>query len=424
MTTGDHEASRKFSSDVVWNVAGLGLAGVCGIALNFFIGLSYGSAALGSFNQVFAAYILLSQLGSFGTQHSVLKYVAASDDPAERAHLTTSALLLGLVSSAAATLIFLAIASPMAWLLDSSETEIGMWVAAPGLFFFGLNKITLANLNGRRRMRWFAVFQGGRFVIMLAAALVLWRIGIAGAELPALISVAEAIVFLVSIVVIRTDIRRMARSVLSRLIREHARFGGKSLMSGMLIEINTRVDILMLGYFASDALVGAYSFASILAESLAQLGVVLRNNYNPILVRLLGSEKWDELSKIVRRGKRLTYLAVTSLAVIAGVVYYLAIPWFTDDPLIIASWRVFAILLAGVAVSSGFQPFQQLLIVAGLPGWHTVMITTVLAFNIVANSVLIVFWSDLGAAAATALAGLYSVFALRYFVKKKLSYRL
>ena len=56
----------KFSRDVIWNIASLGVAGVFGVAINIVIGLVYGSAALGVFNQVFALYLLLSQFVLFG----------------------------------------------------------------------------------------------------------------------------------------------------------------------------------------------------------------------------------------------------------------------------------------------------------------------------------------------------------------------
>ena len=58
--------STKFRRDVLYNVAGLGVAGVCGILLNFLIGTLYDAAALGIFNQVFATYIIFAQFAVLG----------------------------------------------------------------------------------------------------------------------------------------------------------------------------------------------------------------------------------------------------------------------------------------------------------------------------------------------------------------------
>jgi O-antigen/teichoic acid export membrane protein len=60
----------------------------------------------------------------------------------------------------------------------------------------------------------------------------------------------------------------------------------KSFFSNVLLQMNTRIDVLVLGLFWSDHIVGIYSFAATLAEGVYQLLVVLRTNYNPMLVRL------------------------------------------------------------------------------------------------------------------------------------------
>ena len=124
------------------------------------------------------------------------------------------------------------------------------------------------------------------------------------------------------------------------------------------------------------------------------------------------------------RGRRLAYLGIGSIGTLAVLVYAYSISWFTADPMIIDSWRVFAILIAGVVVSAGYQPFQQLLMVGGFPGWHTLMVLSVLLVNVVANMILIEVFFDVGAALATAIAGLYSVVALKIFVRRVLRFPL
>lgn len=71
-------ATHKFRRDLRWSLAALGLTGACGLALNTLIGVTYGKEALGVFNQVFAAYILLSQLAVLGVHFSTLKHLSES----------------------------------------------------------------------------------------------------------------------------------------------------------------------------------------------------------------------------------------------------------------------------------------------------------------------------------------------------------
>ena len=65
----------------------------------------------------------------------------------------------------------------------------------------------------------------------------------------------------------------------------------------MLIELNTRVDIIMIGIFMSDEKVGIYSFAALFAEGFYQLLIVLQNILNPLMARNFSESKLDEIYK-------------------------------------------------------------------------------------------------------------------------------
>src|SRR5690242_5229198 len=111
--------SDTFSRDVWWNVVSLGIAGVCGVAVNYLVGVEYGASVLGVFNQVFAIYIVVSQLAVLGVHSSVVYHVAASHDPEEKRAIVTSALVVTLALSLAMGAVFLALAAPLGWMLDS-----------------------------------------------------------------------------------------------------------------------------------------------------------------------------------------------------------------------------------------------------------------------------------------------------------------
>ena len=51
----------------------------------------------------------------------------------------------------------------------------------------------------------------------------------------------------------------------------------------VLIELNTKVDILMIGFFMGDYNVGIYSFAALFGEGFYQLLIVLQNVLNPFI---------------------------------------------------------------------------------------------------------------------------------------------
>jgi O-antigen/teichoic acid export membrane protein len=192
----------------------------------------------------------------------------------------------------------------------------------------------------------------------------------------------------------------------------------------MLSELNTRVDVLILGYFARDAVVGAYSFAAILAEGLYQLLIVLRTNYAPLVIRLWAEGRRADLVQMVRRARNRTYLGAIGLGIMAAAGYWLAVPWLTSDPEIAASGPYFAVLIAGMVASAGYAPFQPLLLYAGFPGWHTVLMVGIIAINAIGNLLLIPVLGPIGAALATAIAFVLCVFTLRAMVAQRLAIRI
>lgn len=410
--------------DVVWNVGSLAIAGVCGIVLNILIGIYYGPEALGIFNQVFAFYILFSQVAVLGFQYSVLTYVAATNDPEERKAITTTALVITAAVAAGFSLVLWLSAGLVGDILDSPEVTRGVLYTVPGVFFFALSKVSLACLNGVRRMRWYAIFFGGRFVLMIAAFGICAALEVDRAVLPVILTLAEATTFLLSLPTIRRQLGRVPREAFRLWARKHVHFGTKGLAAGVLTELNTRVDVLILGVYTSDEVVGAYSFAAILAEGAFQLLVVLRTNYAPILIRLWAEGKRDELVAMVERARIRIYLGSLVVGALSVGGYVLFLPLLTDEPELLVSWQYFAVLMAGIVASAGYAPFQAMLLYAELPGWHTWMTVGIVAINAVGNVILIQAIGPVGSALATAIAFVAGVVLLRGLSRRKLQLRI
>lgn len=394
---------KQFSRDVVWNIASLGVAGLCGIALNALIGLVYDEAALGVFNQVFAAYILFAQLAALGVHYSVLQRVASTSDPDEQGSELVSALVVTLAIGSVAAVAFAAAAPVVSDLLASDGVGRGMRFAAAGVLCFALNKVCLAALNGLGRMRAYALLQGGRVVLLLVAFGGCVALDADAAALPIVFTVGEAITLGCALLALR-DLLGRPRRDLRRRAGEHVSFGARGFMSGVLTELNTRVDVMMLGYFSSDAVVGVFSFAAILAEGIFQILIALRTNYAPVCTRLLAAEDRGELVAMVRRGRDRTYLLGVPVAGLAVLAYWLGGELLSGHPVIAESWPYFAVLLAGMAAAAGYVPFSTLLLYARRPGAFTWLTLAVLMVNVVANAILIPAVGPIGAALGTALA--------------------
>lgn len=393
---------RKFRIDVLWNVASLGVLGASGIVLNVIIAGTVGAEALGIFNQVFAVYIFLSQLSVGGVHLSVMKHV--SHQPEEHdvcASITVSALAVcSLLATAFAVLTWLA-SGAVGRLFDSPGVATGLVLVSPGLVFFAFNKVLLNGLNGASAMRPYAVFQALRFVLILLGVLTIIAFEGPGTYLAASLTAAEMVLFPCLAIFTHRRLWPLWPSMVRRSwLREHLSFGARGLLSGALNEINTRVDILMLGYFTSDAAVGIYSVAAIMAEGFSQLSIVLRRNVDPILGECFARNDLRQIEAQARRLRRWFWPAMIAIGIVAVTLYPVAMDVLLGGDFG-ASNRLFAILMLGVVLNASYRPFLGILLQSGHPGRHTLLVAVLVAANALGNGLLIPWLGATGAAIAT-----------------------
>lgn len=414
----------KFQSDVVWNVASLAVLGIAGLALNVLIGEHWDESTLGVFNQALAAYTFFSMAAVGGIDRSALRAVAEAGPDRARAAaaawatLVPTALLAAVVAAA-----YWFARWPIARLLESDGVARAIEASAPGLFFFALNKVLLAIVNGERRMRAFAVYQSLRYLGILVALFAAMRADLDGDRLMVVFTASEACLFVVAGLDVSRGLR-FAPSGWTSEVRGHVVFGAKSAFSGVLLELNAKVDVWMIGIVMSDAAVGVYTYAAMLAEGLYQLVVVLQNVYNPILARHIAAGERDAVHEVVRRGRTWSWLGITVVAAVAVAAFPLALSIVGARPEFSGAHWPFAVLAGGIALASGYLPFGQMLLMGGRPATHTVLMATTVLANVVGNAILIPRYGIVGAAAATAVSMALSVVLLRVLVRAKLDIRM
>ena len=404
----------KFGQDVLWNVVSFGIMAACGIGINLIIGRWYSPDVLGVFNQTYAIFVIASQFAVAGIHLSVVKYVAQySDKPNIYRPMNTAALLLAsLFAGISCTALGLSSSQIGRW-FDSPGLAAGILYIVPGLFFFSINKILLSILNGLSRMRIYAVYQSLRYLTIIAGLLGIASLQLPGESLMFSFTVAELVVFVAMLPALFREFALPAIRTLRKDLRVHFDFGMRSFLSNVFLQTNNRVDILILGLFWSDRTVGIYSFAAILVDGIFQLPVVLRTNYNPVLVRLISENQLEALKATANKGVRITYAAMLVICLFALLCFPLGALVVSHSTDYLRSWPILAILLTGLTLGSGYIPFSNILLQAGRPGLHTIMVGLWVLSNLVLNLLLVPFYGIWGAAIATALA--YALLAV--FVK-------
>lgn len=415
-------AAGGYRAAVGWNFLSTLFSGICGFVVLLVMGGVYGSELLGVFNQVYAFYIVCSQFAAFGIHLSLAKHLAEHEqDGSLRRVVLSSGFLLSFVVA----LFF----SSLLWLsrgavgyFFSPRVGFGVGIVSLGVFFFSLNKSLLYSLNGMRFFKEYALFQSLRFFFMLGTLVALIVLGVDGVYTPGIFPVAEGLLFLCLVVFCRRDFC-FAASAFPSLIewgRRHLFFGLKSSGGHILLLVNTRIDVLFLGFFTDDRSVGIYSMAAIVAEASCQLPTVFRTVYTPDIVKFVAERRVNDLAQLVRRSRLLLWGTMFVVAIVGYSFIDLALPVLTGRLEYSEAASLFLVLMVGVVVASGYMPFGFILLNGGYPGVHSLMMLLLVLLNCAGNLWLVPLWGGIGAAWATSFANVCSLLLLKSLTRRYL----
>lgn len=409
----------KFIQGVLWNFASLAVLTVCGILLNLIIAWNYSTSVLGVFNQVYAIYIVASQFAVIGIHLSVLKHTSEfCEDRAETHHILMSGIFLSAFFSIITCSLLWILRTWIGKVFQSPDIEIGIIFITPGLFFFSINKVLLSYLNGLSKIKEFAIFQSTRYVLLILCLILLISKNVDGSQLPLIFTVSEFLLFITMLIKLPEIFRPITIKKLSEWISRQFKFGMRGFLSNVLLDLNTRVDILILGYLATDSVVGIYSLAVVLIEGLYQFPIALRVNYAPILVSMIKQDKKEELLALIQKGKSISFKLMTIIGIFSIAIFPLGFLFYGAQSEFLQSWPPFIILMVSLIFCSGYLPFSNIILQAGFPGRHTLMILIQVTMNILLNFLLASWLGAIGSAIATGISLLLLIPLIKIFTKK------
>jgi O-antigen/teichoic acid export membrane protein len=392
--TQDSQA-RRLDVGVFWNLGSLAILGLSGFLMLALIERCYDAETLGRFQLIWGVYVVLSQLGVGGLDRSVLRAVSQARGSPERIRrLAWGALAPGLLLSAGVALTLVSLRGTFAaWQGSPELVEMALY-AAPGLFCFSVNKILLGVVNGLERMRAFAVYQSLRYLAMPAGVWLCSAAGLPGSRVTLLFALAEGLLLAILVFEFLATVGGPRRGALAES-SAHLRFGVRGLLAGVILELNTRLDVIMLGRFLpEDASIGIYSLA------------------------LIGDRAG--LSALIQRGRRQGFLLLAGLGAMAALGYPLGADLLMGDPAYRGGWLPFGLMIAGTVSAAAWLPFGQILLMGNRPGLHSAYMLSILAVNGVGNALLIPRFGLAGAALGTALSLAWSGQALRWLARRSL----
>ncbi|MCP5172547.1 MAG: oligosaccharide flippase family protein [Pseudomonadales bacterium] len=416
---------HKLNRDISWTLGSFVILAVSGIVINLVVAGFRDAAALGVFNQSYAIYIITSQIAVFGIHYSVLRHAAFYEkNPEERGSLLFTSVVMSIFLGFLAAVILFFSSEKIGVILDSDITGRAIGYAAFGLLFFPLNKVLLSYLNGLRYMKAFSILQASRYVLVM-----LWVAIVATSDMDFALStlgffVAESSTVVLAVIYLIFKKECKALKFNRRWVSRHFSFGAKGLLAGMFVEMNSRIDVLLIGFFLSDELVGIYSFAAMLVDGLYHVLAMVRINFNPVLVGCLRDYDWSSAQKLLRKSKILGYPATLIMSILISVAFWVLTSLLIPEKGLASGIYPLTILLAGLTIISAYIPFDNLLMVSGRPGWQTFQHMTVVVSNVILNLSLVPIFGLAGAALATASSYIVGTLMLMFMVDRLLKWKL
>jgi O-antigen/teichoic acid export membrane protein len=416
---------QKLTRDITYSIGGFAVLAASGVVINLVVSVARDAAALGMFNLAYAVYIIVSQFAVWGIHYSVLRHTAFYKDlPRERGSMLCTAVALALALGALAVALTVWAEPFFAQMFSSVDTGHAIRNAAFGLLLFPVNKVLLAYLNGLRQMKAFSILQALRYSVIMAVVSGVAVSSVSMTQATLAFFVAELATTLAAcIALIRLNL--FAFFVFSKpWVRRHLTFGSKGLMAGMFAEVNSRVDVLLIGFFLTDRATGIYSFAAMLADGLYQLLTIVRINFNPILVAAVKDGDWTGAKRLRQQAGTYVRPIMLGLSTLLVGAFYGFTTWAVPGKGLQEGLPVLLILLAGLNVIAILVPFDNLLMVSGHPAYQTAQQMATVAANAIVAAVLLPMMGVEGAAVGTAASYLCGIAMLVFFANRLLRWNL
>ncbi len=402
-------------SDFGWTFSAFAAVGLSGLAINQVIATQLGVTALGRYNMLLAVVIIGGQIGAMGIHSSVLFHTPkARSDGTLTSEVVCSGVLATIVTSTVSTLSIYIGGEVILRSVDNFYYLDGLRAVAIGLFLFPINKTLLAHINGLQRIPTFSILFSGRFILLAVSAAVATYNVDSDQFLPWTITIAEGAIFVGLILANRSEIAGLSQwRNFRKMFNRHLHYGRKGFLGTTLLDLNTRLDIILLGLISGTRSVGVYSIASLFAEGLYQAAMVPRYNFDPVVTSLFVQDKIGELQETIAKAKRRIYLVALPVVAICNLLYPIIVEFLFSKELSDESWPVFLILSLGVGLSAGYIPFTNILQQSGFPGHQSLLLVAMTITNLALNIALIPFFDVKGAAIATAVSWVSIIVYLR-----------
>lgn len=251
-------------------------------------------------------------------------------------------------------------------------------------------------------MKAYAVFQSLRYFFIAAAILVMGLLKVEGRFLTYAFTFAEALLLFIMLIYLN-GIRMLGGKVKQEYLLAHIRFGTKILPANMVVELNTKVDIICLGFLVkNDSVIGIYSFAILFAEGFYQIYIVIRRSINPKLTEAYAGRRLEEEFTSLDKGLKKCFKWLSPFLMMAVTGFYCVVCLVLGREYFEGT-KYLIVICAAMAANGRNIVYGNIFSQLGLPVIESGINVITVFSNFVMNLCFILLCGTMGALAATAV---------------------
>lgn len=398
-------ASRR---EEVWAGICFAIAAVLGLLANVLVERRLGLSGVGSLNLSLSIVLILGQVSCRGIHSAVAFLVPMAITRGENPTYVTTLAVTIVKHRAIALSVALAAGCVVGVALGQRGALFPLALCTlPAIVCFSVNKVLLAHFNGVRDALFAPSGNALRFGFLAVSASAITAS--VGGDAGVAMSVVSS-EFLTMIVLIwkfskgrqLRDRERKDSSSDLEVNLELKKFGKQSFASAVIIDLNSRVDVICLALLSSSSEVGRYSIAVFFAEALFQLAFSWRIAIEPRVAPHLVKRDQAGLLEFLRRKRKDAYITLGPIGALSLVLYSPATSILYGPS---ANGTLPLYLILGVAVSLvlGFLPQLFLSQQLGEPRLQRKILMRMFLTNLAVNVVLVPILGAPGSAIGLAI---------------------
>ena len=407
-----------FTGKILWSLYATVVLAISGLIINIIIVNKFGSVVLGNFNLTLALYIVFSQLSTGGIYYSTLHFSA---DPGIEYNEQKLMLFNGLLTVTFWGLVISVFVFFARYLIQGifPRTNIlpGIISFVPALILFSLNKVMLSFINGTNNIKTYSIIQSVRYLLIVFFLFIYVFAKLNPDYLISIFSLSE----LILLIILLSTLFKMGyldSFKFNRLwIQKHFLHGVNAMMSGLLQDVLTRTDILILGMMLTSYFVGVYSFPALIAEGFLQIPMAFLVVVSPLISEYISKKDKNNLKDLfIKTGKTIVMIMVL-LFFLVIICFPILIKIFTEDYDLLLGTKILIILILSMIICAPFYAFQIVFNQMGKPLYYSLLMLIYFSFNVIFNVILINKFGVIGSAIASAFANIIYVITFLIFIR-------